>query len=135
MVWDHAEGTTRLLGSTCLPPGLRRTGTVPGSIFVVVRSGYRQPPLRFPTPSTPTAGYLGEALVNEKTIYCSGTTLGTAAGMRAYLGGLFTVASHCADLVSEKGVWWSRVDARKGLLLLNKRPLLCSQGSTRASTT
>lgn len=48
-------------------------------------------------------GYLTEALVNDRTIYCSGTTLGTSSAMDAYLRGLLEVASNCTDLNVEKG--------------------------------
>ena len=50
------------------------------------------------------AGYLGEALVNDRAIYCSGTTIGTAAGMRLYLDGLLSIATVCTELNAEKGV-------------------------------
>ena len=48
-------------------------------------------------------GYLTEALVNDRTIYCSGTTLGTSSAMDAYLRGLLNVAGNCTDLNVEKG--------------------------------
>jgi hypothetical protein len=48
---------------------------------------------------------LGEAMVNEEQIYCSGTTFGTPEGVRHYIAeGLLPAAGFCADLSWHKGM-------------------------------
>jgi hypothetical protein len=48
---------------------------------------------------------LGEAMVNEEQIYCSGTTFGTPEGVRHYIAeGLLPAANFCAELNWDKGM-------------------------------
>jgi hypothetical protein len=48
---------------------------------------------------------LGEAMVNSEQIYCSGTTLGTVAGLRTYLRhGMLPAMRFCAKIDFEKGM-------------------------------
>jgi hypothetical protein len=48
---------------------------------------------------------LGEAMVNEEQIYCSGTTFGTPEGVRHYItAGLLPAAGFCAEINWHKGM-------------------------------
>lgn len=63
------------------------------------------PPHHPPHPHPRSYYYLGETMVDEKYILCSGTTLGTVAGITAYLTqGMGPAADVCNEIGWEKGM-------------------------------